>query len=158
MSDEKIILWKTSNPVPFSSWHVTLQARNPQLHSIAEASSLAVEVLYPLYLYMPCKRNFSGAVWKRCWHRNLQHQLMLSHPNQPIKFTRRQQSLLGKFWMPENGSCFKCRVWGVDAEPRAQDILQVHTVSGSKRHMTTLWPVHTAVFSVRQWQLKCHGW
>ena len=23
---------------------------------------------------------------------------------------------------------------------------------------STLRPVHTAVFSVRQWQLKCHGW
>ena len=62
------LLLDTSNSVPFNYSHLTLQVPKPQLLK-PQASLLR-------RLYMPCKRNFAGAMWKRCRHRNLQHQFM----------------------------------------------------------------------------------
>ena len=138
----------TSNSVPFNYSHVTLQVPKPQLLK-PQASLLR-------RLYMPCKRNFAGAMWKRCRHRSLQHQFMpiiiLSGPKDSLGFN---EVCWGDFecqriaYSPSAGLRGWC--WA-----HARDILQVHMVTGSKWHMTALRPVHTAVFSVRQWQLKRH--
>ena len=107
MSDEIFFLQTLEIVCSFQLF--TDYASSPKT-SVAEASSLTVE---GLYLYMQCKRNFAGAVWKRCRHGNLQHQLMPNHPHPPIRFTRSQRGLLGKFRMPDNGSYSKCGVKGL---------------------------------------------
>ena len=144
--------FQNSNSVPFNFWHV--YTSSPKT-SIAEAStSLSVE---GLYLYMPCKRNFWGAVWKTCRHGSPQHQFM------PPPYGAHKIHQVTKF----GGEISDAREWLVVSYTpsaglrgwcwaHAQHIHQVHMVSGSKQHMTALRPVHTAVFSVRQWQLKCH--
>ena len=67
-------IWSFSFKIfKFSSFQLFTSHTSSPKTSIAEASSLTVE---GLYLYMPCKRNFWGAVWKRCRHGNLQHQFV----------------------------------------------------------------------------------
>ena len=142
--------FQSSNSVPFNYSSVTFQAPKPQL--LKPQTSLS-----RCCLYMPCTRNFWGAVWKTCRHGSLQHQFM------PPPYGAHKIHQVTKFV----GEISDAREWLiVSCSPsaglrgwcwaHAQHIHQVHMVSGSKQHMTALRPVHTAVFSVRRWQLKCH--
>ncbi len=98
----------TSNSVPFNYSHVTLQVPKPQLLK-PQASLLR-------RLYMPCKRNFAGAMWKRCRHRNLQHQFMpiiiLSGPKDSPGSTK----FVGEITNARELLTVQVRGWGVDAE------------------------------------------
>ena len=144
MSDQ--IFKNTSNSVPFNYSHVTLQVPKPQL-----LKPQASRGVYTCHANGTSQELCGKDVGTTTCSISL-CLVILSGPWDSPGFNK---DIVGKFTDAKELCIVQARGW---CWAHARDILQVHMVSGSKQHMTTLRPVHTAVFSVRQWQLKCHAW
>ena len=99
--------FQNSISVPFNYSNDTLQAPKPQL--LKPQTSLS-----RCYLYMPCKRNFAGAVWKTCRHGSPQHQFM-PPPYGAHKIHQVTKSV-GEISDAKEWLTVQVQGWGVDAE------------------------------------------
>ena len=99
--------FQNSNSVPFNYSSAMLQAPKPQL--LKPQTSLS-----RCCLYMPCTRNFWGAVWKTCRHGSPQHQFM--PPPYGAHKIRQVTKFVGEISDAREWLIVQVQGWGVDAE------------------------------------------